>query len=167
MAQKTIKKTKNTVKKSTTKKSVVKSAPVKSATKKTTRVVARPVEPVAECKCGQGCHCCCCRGYRFIGLCIKVVILCIVFLLGCLSAPWFMRNVDKGVMHNIKFDDNNCVVLESIKCPKLLETLATADDNADGCISRIELKKAMHEMHKGMRGESTSNAEETQVSDAE
>ena len=31
---------------------------------------------------------------------------------------------------------------------KLLETLATADDDANGCISRAELKSAIHEMRR-------------------
>ena len=70
-----------------------------------------------------------------------------VFLAGAVSAPWLMRGAHKSMMRHIQFDDNGCVMLESIKCPKLLERLATADDDANGCISRVELKTALRDMH--------------------
>ena len=123
---------------------------IKKSNTATKRVVAKnqPVDaPKHECNCGN--HCCCCHGGGFFGILIKIIILCMVFLLGCISAPWLMRNPHKHMMNHIKFDDNGCVVLDSIKCPKLLESLATADDNADGCISKMELRNAMSEMHHG------------------
>jgi len=45
--------------------------------------------------------------------------------------------------------------MESIKCPKMQEKLATADVDGNGCISAEEykaVKKEMRPMHKGMRG---------------
>ncbi len=143
--KKVVKKTTKPVAKKTTKPAVKK--PVAKKTVAAKPVVA-PVAPAHDCGCGCGHHCCCGGGHRFIGFCIKIVILCMVFLLGCMSAPWVMKKLNRPMMHNFKFDDNGCLVLESVKCPKLLETLATSDDNADGCISRVELKKAMVMMHK-------------------
>lgn len=150
MAQKTIKKTKKTV---------AKKAASKPVAKKTVKKVSRPVAPVAdvtmmahECHCG----CCCCRGHSFIKFCIKLVVLCMVFFLGCLSAPWFMQKADSGMMRHIKFDDNGCVMMEKVKCPKMLEKLSAADTNADGCISHTELKSSfeqMRGMHKHPRME--------------
>ena len=135
MVKKTIKKAKPATKKVVTKKAVVKPVAAKQLVD----------APKHECNCG--CHCCC-RGHRFIGVCIKIIILCIVFLLGCVSAPWLMKKGHDSMMRHIVFDDNGCVVLESIKCPKLLETLATSDDDANGCISREELEGAIKEMHR-------------------
>ena len=146
MARKTIKKTKTATKKVVTKKATAKPVERKQNAKK---LVAAPVETMHECNCG--CHCCCCKGRRFVGLCIKVVLLCLVFLLGCLSSPWIARNAHKPMMPRAAFDDNGCVVLESVKCPKMLEALATADDNADGCITRAEFKNVMSDFHKKPR----------------
>ena len=140
MVKKTIKKTKPATKKVVAKKATAKTVAAKPVAAK--QLVDAPMH---ECHCG--CNCCC-RGHRFIGFCIKVIILCIVFLLGCVSAPWLMRKGHDSMMRHIAFDDNGCVVLESIKCPKLLETLATSDDDANGCISREELESAMKEMRK-------------------
>lgn len=143
MAKKTIKKT--AAKKPVAKKTVVKKTPAK-------RVVAKPVAPVVEtheCHCGGHCHCCCGCGNRFISFCIKLVVLCMVFLLGCIASPWLMRNGGHmNMMRHIQFDDNGCVVVSSIKCPKMLEALATADNDANGCITRAELRRVMKEMHR-------------------
>lgn len=146
-----------TTKKSTTKKSVkTTAAKATKTTKRSTTVraaVATPVTPVhecgcgADCKCGGKCGCKCCGGCGLIRFFIKLIVLCMVFLLGCISAPWFMHNGHKSMMRHVQFDENGCVVLESVKCPKMLEALATADDNADGCISRVELKSVFKEMH--------------------
>ena len=143
--------TKTATKKAPAKKPVARKNPVKSVVKANAKVrksapVVAAVTPKTECGCG--CGCCCHRGQRLIGFCIKVIILCMVFLLGCLSAPWFMKHGGKHMMPEIAFDENGCVVLESVKCPKLLENLATADNDADGCITRMELKEVMHDMHK-------------------
>lgn len=148
MATKTLKK------KTPAKKTVVKKTSVKTSMKKTN---VRRVQPVAtpvpaqqmhECSCGGACHCGCGCGHRFIKFCIKLIILCMVFFLGVIASPWFVKNSDHHMMRHIQFDDNGCVVMETVKCPKLLETLATADDDANGCISRAELKSAMHEMRR-------------------
>ena len=63
---------------------------------------------------------------------------------GMAVAPLFMRDMPKSPMHDMKFDDSGCVILESVTCPKMLETLATADENADGCVSKEEIRAAMH-----------------------
>lgn len=132
------------IKKTAAKKTVAK----KAVAKKTTAVRKAPVAPVMqehECHCGGHCHCC---GNRFMGCLVKLVVLCIVFLLGCIASPWVMGRMHKPMMPRVQFNENGCVVLESVKCPKMLEVLATADDNADGCISKVEFKTAMKEMHK-------------------
>jgi len=142
MAQKTIKKrTKTTTATKRVAKKTTKSAAVRNVT--------TPVVTEKPCSCGHECHCCCCRGRRVINLFIKIIILCIVFLLGCMASPWMVRDHGKAMMHGIKFDDNGCVMLDTVKCPKMLEVLATSDDDANGCISRMELKHAMIELRKG------------------
>lgn len=151
MAQKTIKKnTKKTTARASVKASATRSMPTKSMAKSTKRVVRatnKNADVMAEktsCACGEKCHCCCCCGHRVIRWCIKVILLCIVFVAGMAVAPLFMN---EKPMHHMEFDDNGCVVLESVKCPKMLETLSVADTNADGCISREEIKSAKHNMH--------------------
>ena len=104
--------------------------------------------------CPCGCHCGCHKS-RFIGISIKLIILAIVFFLGCILGPWIMGHHGKPMMRHMKFDDNGCVVMDSIKCPKMLETLATADADANGCITRAEVKAVMpekHMMHKHHHG---------------
>ena len=46
---------------------------------------------------------------------------------------------------------NGCLDMESIKCPKMQEELATADTDANGCISEEEFRAAKHEMRREMR----------------
>ncbi len=147
MPNKSIKK--NPVKKTAVKKTATKSTLKKTNTRRA-QPVATPVPAQHECPCGDACHCgygCGC-GHRFIKFCIKLIILCMVFFLGVIASPWFVKNPGHHMMRDIAFDDNGCVVLETVKCPKLLETLATADDDANGCISRAELKSAMREMRR-------------------
>ena len=50
---------------------------------------------------------------------------------------------------------NGCLDMASIECPKMQEKLATADVNADECISIEEykaVKKEMKQMRKGKKG---------------
>lgn len=150
MAKKAIKKPTPKVVKKTAAKPAAKKTVTKRVATKPTKKVVRATAPVVEktsCACGNKCHCCCCRGHRFVRFGIKVIVLCVVFMCGMAVAPLFMRDMPKSPMHNMKFDDSGCVVLESVTCPKMLETLATADENADGCISRDEIRAAMHAHH--------------------
>lgn len=163
MAQKTIKKnTKKTTARASVKASATRSMPTKSVAKSTKRVVratnknADVMETKTACACGEKCHCCCCCGHRVIRWCIKVILLCIVFVAGMAVAPLFMH--DKP-MHHMEFDDNGCVVLESVKCPKMLETLSVADTNADGCISREEIESAKHEMRRAKHADVAADAD--------
>ncbi|MCQ2581312.1 MAG: hypothetical protein MJ164_04065 [Alphaproteobacteria bacterium] len=153
-----------TIKKNTTKKTVVKKTATKPVAKKTTvrrPEMTAPVQQNHECACGHHCHCCGC-GHHFVKFCIKLVVLCAVFFLGCIASPWLMKHPDHHRMkHNIAFDDNGCVVLESVKCPKMLEMLATADDDANGCISKTELKNAMHAVHQEKTAESSDDTKDT------
>ncbi len=141
MANKKIKK--SPAKKPVAKK-IVKTAPAKRVMTRT----AAPMVETHECQCAHchcGCHCGC--GNRFVKFCIKLIVLAMVFCLGCIASPWVMRNGGHmKMMRHIQFDNNGCVVLETVQCPKLLANLATADDNADGCISKVELRHAMKEM---------------------
>ena len=47
----------------------------------------------------------------------------------------------------MQFDDNGCVILESVTCPKMLEVIAMADTDANGCVTRDEIHSAKHNMH--------------------
>lgn len=128
--------TKKTVKKAPVKKVAAKKTVAKKAPKNVE--VAAPV--VHECPCGG--HCACgCHGHFWK----KFLLLIVVFVLGGLCAMYFCKpHMPK---HHIKFDDNGCLISESVKCPKMLESLMAADVDANGCITRDE----MHVMKKTMR----------------
>lgn len=131
------------------KKSVAKKATKKVAVKKPT-VKAAPVME-HECTCGGHCHC---HGRAH---CLKhIVILALVFALGMVVGkflPCGHGHKPMPQMHPVFV--NGCLDMESIACPKMQEKLATADVNADECISIEEyraVKQAMKPAHKGMRG---------------
>lgn len=141
---KTVKKTatkKPVAKKAVAKKPVAKKTVTKRVARKPRVVVAPVVDTKPVCACGDNCHCCCCRGHRFLRWGIRVILLCIVFVCGMAVAPLFMRDMPQKHM---QFDDNGCVILESVTCPKMLEVLATADTDANGCITRDEIRAAKH-----------------------
>jgi len=122
----------------------------KSSVKKATKPVARRAAPVApemhECHCGASCGCGChCGKFK------KFIVLLIVFVLGfavakitCCHGRRHMPN-----MHP-KFE-NGCLVMDSIKCPKMRADLAMADVDMDGCISREEFRAVKKSMHNEMR----------------
>ena len=114
------------VAKKTTKKTTVK----KTVAKKTMPVVA-PV--VADCGCGCKCGC---HGH-FIK---KFIILLFMFLLGAVSTYYVCKPYMRAPQHRIKFDDNGCLVMESIKSAKFAEIVSKADFDSNGCISRDELR---------------------------
>ena len=150
MSQET-KKEREMVQKNTKKttKAAVKSAPRKSPKKTMRPVMAAPVDMPQMHECHCGCHCGCgCRGHRFFGFLLKLLLLVFVFFLGVWSSPWVMHKANKSMMRHMKFDDNGCLVMDSVKCPKMLEQLATADADANGCVTRAELKTVMGEKHK-------------------
>lgn len=127
-------------------KKTVKPATKKAPVKKT--VAKKVAEPVThECQCGHNCTCghechCGCHGH-FLK---KVIILLFVFALGCVSAHYFYKPHHKMNAMQPKFD-NGCLVMNSVKCPQMQKALATADTDANGCISRKEffaVKKSLH-----------------------
>jgi len=61
-------------------------------------------------------------------------------LLGMFIAHMFFCPVcpHKAKPH-VQFDENGCAVVESIKCPKMLESLPMIDVNHDGCITKQEM----------------------------
>ncbi len=113
----------------------------KRAPKRTIAVEARAPE-MHECHCGASCGCGChCGKFK------KFIVLLIVFILGfavakltCCRGHRYMPKMQP------KFE-NGCLVLDSIKCPKMKQDLVFADTDMDGCISQIEfdsVKKSMH-----------------------
>lgn len=136
---------KKTIKKTAVKKPVAKKTAKKTVAKRVARPVVVEQMPVAPCNCGG--KCCCCRGHRFIKFCIKLILLCLVFFAGALTAPWFMRHGHDAMMRHVQFDENNCLVYDSVKCPKMLESLRNADVNNDGCVSREEFRAAVAPKH--------------------
>ena len=123
----------------------------KKTTKRTTakRVVKPAVAPAPEL---HEMHCGCkCTPLK------KVFYLGGMFILGFLVAfflvcPCHKHGPKMPRMHPVFV--NGCLDMESIKCPKMQEELATADADANGCISEEEfhaVKRPM--MHHGMRGE--------------
>ena len=154
MPKKTIKKT--SVKKPVAKKTVkmTKPAAKKTASKKTSaKRASRPVviempavAAVPQCHCGGGCCCKC--GHSFINFCIKVVLLCLVFFAGALTAPYFMRAGHHAMMRHLQFDDNGCLNYDSVKCPKMLEALKEAYPDMNTCVTRDAVRAVVSRNHK-------------------
>ena len=122
---------------------------MKRGTKTTTkRTVAAPVATpeMHECHCGASCGCGCHHG-KFK----KFIILLIVFALGFAVAK---ITCCRGHRHMPKMQpkfDNGCLVMDSIKCPKMVQDLRNADADMDGCISRAEFDAVVKPMHQKMR----------------
>ena len=109
---------------------VTKKSTKKTVTKKTIPVVA-PVTAGCGCGCKCGCH------GHFIK---KFIILLFMFLLGAVSTYYVCKPHMHNMKHHIKFDDNGCLVMESIKSAKFAEIVSKADFDANGCISREEFR---------------------------
>ncbi len=146
MAQKTT--TKKTTKTVATKKPVVKKIATKKATPKK---VAAPVAPVVhECACGHNCKCHCHGGCKFGRIIKKIVIFVVIFALGFAAAKFCPCNKQHPRMPRVQFE-NGCVVMESVKCPKLATMLAASDVNTDGCISMEEYRAAKRVMNREIK----------------
>ena len=128
---------KKTTKKSTAKKTVVKATPVMEH----------------KCTCGEHCQCHC---HGRAHLLKHIIVWAIIFALGMVAGKIFCCG--HGPKHMPKMHPvfvNGCLDVTSIECPKMQEKLATADVNADECISIEEyraVRKEMKPMHKGMHG---------------
>lgn len=128
---------KKTIKKTAAKKPVVKAAPVMEH----------------KCECGEHCHCHCHGCAHWLK---HIIVWAIIFALGMVCGK--MMNCGHGAKHMQKTHPvfvNGCLDIASIANPKFKEKLATADVNADECISIEEyrnVKKEMKPEHKGMRG---------------
>lgn len=137
----------------TAKKPVAKKAPAKKTVAKKATVKKTPVKkveaPVMEmhtCGCGHDCKCaqhhCGCKCGRFFK---KLVVFLIIFALGFACAKFIPCG--KGPKHAPRPEfANGCLVTESVKCPKLVEMLATADVNNDGCINAKEFRAIKRQM---------------------
>ena len=127
----------------------------KSPAKKTVkRAVKRPAmaevpapemhecQCAASCGCGCGCHC---------GKFKKFIVLLIVFALGFAVAK---ITCCCGRHHMPKMQpkfENGCLVMDSIKCPKMQSELIFADTDMNGCITRMEFESVKKSMDKRMR----------------
>ncbi|MDL2295907.1 hypothetical protein LJC18_03825 [Lachnospiraceae bacterium OttesenSCG-928-E19] len=139
------------------KKPVAKKAPAKKATVKkaaTKKVAPEVTAVIMETPCSQGCGCGCRRGgfWRFIG---KLLIVVIIFGLGFATAKvCMMKKMHRGMMNGPRVEFvNGCVDLSSIKCPEMVNKIAMADTDANGCVTREEFKVAKRELRKEMRNE--------------
>lgn len=124
--------TKKTIKKTAVKKAAVKVAPVKEH----------------KCECGEHCHC-----HGSAHWVKHIVVWAIIFALGMVCGKMFCC-CGHGMKHMPKMQPvfvNECLDMESIKCPKMQEKLATADIDGNGCISVEEYKAVKKEMRKEMR----------------
>lgn len=130
--------------------------PAKKTTKKPTvkKTYAKPA-PVMEhkCACGEQCHCHCHGSAHWVK---HLIVWAIIFALGMVCGK--MLDCGHGPKHMPKLHpvfEEGCLKMDSIKCPKMLEKLATADVNGDNCVSVEEfkaLKKEMKKEFKAMRG---------------
>jgi hypothetical protein len=128
-----------------------KKSSVKKVTKRTTKrpVMAEiPVPEMHECQCGASCGCGCgCHCGKFK----KFIVLLIIFALGFAVAKITCCRGHRMPKMQPKFE-NGCLVMDSIKCPKMQSELVFADTDMNGCITRAEfgsMKKSMHKkMHK-------------------
>ena len=71
------------------------------------------------------------------------------FLVSHFLVPSCHHNVKMPRMHPVFV--NGCLDMESIKCPKMQEKLATADVDANGCITAEEFRAVKHAMRREMR----------------
>lgn len=127
--------------------------PKKTVTKKTVKAAKAPkmkevpAPEMPACPCGGECKCGCHHG-KFK----KFIVLLIVFLIGFAVAK--MTCCHRGMHHMPKIQpvfENGCLVMESVKCPKMIEELANADVDMNGCISVEEFKTVKRAMRREMR----------------
>jgi len=126
-----------------------KKSSVKHTTKRAPKrtVAAEVAAPeMHECHCGTSCGCGChCGKFK------KFIVLLIVFALGfavakitCCHGRHHMPRIQP------KFE-NGCLVMDSIKCPKMQQELVFADTDMDGCVTRAEFDSVKKSMDKRMR----------------
>ena len=128
-------------------KPVAKKAPVKKAVVKPAAVVAPEVKsaPVAEKACSSscGCGCKCGKFGRFVK---KLIVFLVIFALGFAAAKFCCyygktHHFNRGFDHSKIFTEN-CVDFSKIECPKMIEKIAMADADGDGCVTKQELRAA-------------------------
>ena len=122
----------------------------KSVKKTTVRNVAVKPAPVMEhkCECGEHCHC-----HGSAHWVKHVIVWAIIFALGMVCGKLVCCG-GHGMKHMSKMHPvfvNGCLDMESVKCPKMQEKLATADVDGNECISVEEFKAVKKEMRKDMR----------------
>ena len=123
----------------------------RKTTKKTVKPVAKrnvvvPAADAHECHCGGACACGCHHG-KFK----KFIVLLIVFLLGFAVAKLTCCHGRHGMPKMHPRFENGCLVMDSVKCPKMQEALVNADADMNGCITRAEFGAVRRAMHKDMR----------------
>ena len=127
--------------------------PTKKTNTKKTTVKTTPVME-HKCECGENCKCHCHGGAHWVK---HVIVWAIIFALGMVCGK--MMNCGHGAKHMMKSHPvfvNGCLDMQSIKNPKLVEKLTTADVDGNECISMAEyraVKKAMKPARNGMRPE--------------
>lgn len=102
--------------------------------------------------------------------CILTCVSLGCFLLGFLVSQLFCCCCKKH-QPKLQFNENGCVVVESIKCPKMLEELPMIDADHDNCITKAEMRAAKRAMRHHKRpiapaDESTEPVAEPAVVDA-
>ena len=129
-----------------------KKSSVKKVTKRSTKrpiTMESPASEMHECQCGASCGCRCgCHCGKFK----KFIVLLIVFALGFAVAK---ITCCRGHRHMPKMQpkfENGCLVMDSVKCPKMQSELIFADTDMNGCITRAEFDSMKKSMHKKMRG---------------
>lgn len=110
----------------------------RTTTKRVVKPVAAPAPELHEMHCG--CKCTPLKKTFYLGG---------MFILGFLIAFFFVCPCHKHGpkmprMHPVFV--NGCLDMESIKCPKMQEELATADVDANGCISEEEFRAVKRPM---------------------
>jgi hypothetical protein len=132
----------------TTKKAAVKA--VKKPAVKAVKKVAVKAAPVKEpkCECGENCHC---HHHGRTHLVKHILVWAIIFALGMLCGKMVCCHAPKHMSTMQPVFVNGCLDMTSISCPKVQEKLATADVDANDCISVEEFKAVKKEVRKEMR----------------
>ena len=135
--------------------------PAKKTNVKKTPIKSAPA-PVMEhkCECGENCKCHCHGSAHWVK---HIIVWAIIFALGMVCGkmlPCGHHGKHMPRLHPVFV--NGCLDVESIKCPKMQEKLATADIDANNCISIEEYRAVKKEMkpenkrsmksNKGKRG---------------
>lgn len=116
----------------------------RTTTKRVVKPAAAPAPELHEMHCG--CKCTPLKKTFYLGG---------MFILGFLVSHFFVSPCHHNgpkMPHMHPVFVNGCLDMESVKCPKMQESLAVADVDANGCVTEEEFRAVKRAMRRDMRG---------------